>query len=109
MNLRKWFKMMHEAHLKAQRDQWAIEDAIKEDSWNEGWSKGQEQGIAIGEISGSLYRSRQDILDLLADLGDIPEDIQRRICTEEDEDILRKWLKLSARAESVEDFKIQMD
>lgn len=109
MNLRKWFRMMHEARLKAQRDQWAIEDAIKVDSWNEGWSEGREQGIAIGEISGSLYRSRQVILDLLEDLGDIPEDIQRRICTEEDADILRKWLKLSARAESMEDFKIQMD
>ena len=113
MNLRKWFRMMHEARLKAQRDQWAIEYAMKEDSWNEGWSKGQqrgiEQGITIGETNGSLQRSRQNILDLLEDLGDVPEDIHCRICTEADEETLRKWLKLSAKAESMEDFKIRMD
>ena len=51
---------------------------------------------------------REDILDLLADLGSIPAELSRRICAEEDAEKLRRWLKLAARADSVEQFAERM-
>ncbi len=50
----------------------------------------------------------EDILDLLADLGSIPAELSRRICAEEDAEKLRCWLKLAARADSVEQFAERM-
>lgn len=93
MNLRKMFRTLYEARLKAQRDQWAIEDAIREDSMAEGMAKGELQG------------SRQAILSLLGDLGEIPEDIYKRIAAQGNGDILQKWLKHAARAEDFADYR----
>lgn len=112
MNLNRWLKARYEARQKDQRDRWALEDAIKEDGYNEGMAQGitigEAQGITIGEARGDLYRSRQMILDLLEDLGEIPKDIRDRICTEESTELLRRWHKAAARAENFNDFRIQM-
>lgn len=101
MNLRKMVRTLYEARLKAQRDQWAIEEAIKEDSMAAGLAQGRAQGIAEGELQGS----RQAILNLLGDLGEIPEDICNDIAAEENADVLRRWLKCAARAENFEDYR----
>lgn len=61
--------------------------------------------IEEGLIMGVLRRSRQNILDLLEDLGEIPEDIHARINTEEDTELLRRWLKAAAKSESFADFR----
>lgn len=66
----------------------------------EGLALGRAQGIAQGRTEGELNCSRQNILDLLEDLGKIPKDIIDRIYAEENTEILRKWLKAAARAES---------
>lgn len=46
----------------------------------------------------------QDILELLEELGEVPDDV--RICLEgiDDMELLRKYHKLSAKADSVERF-----
>ena len=113
MNLRKWWRTLHEARLKAQRDQWAMEEAMKEDSMAAGMAEGMAQGMAqgmaegmaVGLSQGELLRSRQAILDLLEDFGEIPQDIRGVIDSEEDRDILKIWLKSAARAEDFEDFR----
>ena len=109
MNLRKWWRTLHEARLKAQRDQWAMEEAMKEDSMAagmaEGMAQGMAEGMAVGLSQGELLRSRQAILDLLEDFGEIPQDIRGVIDSEEDRDILKIWLKSAARAEDFEDFR----
>lgn len=66
----------------------------------EGLALGMAQGIAQGRTEGELNCSRQSILDLLEDLGKIPKDILDCIYTEENTEILRKWHKAAARAES---------
>ena len=66
-----------------------------------GKAKGLEEGRAEGELS----RSRQNVLDLLADLGEIPEDIQSLVYAEENTEILRNWLKAAAKAKNFEDFQ----
>ena len=65
--------------------------------------------IAEGRAEGELRRSRQAILELLEELGDIPEDICSRIHSEEDTEILCRWHKAAAKVESFADFRERMN
>lgn len=109
MNLRKWLRTMYEARLKAQRDQWAIEEAIKEDSMaaglEEGRAKGLEEGRAKGLEEGLAQGSRQAVLKLLGGFGEIPEDIYNDIAAEENVEVLHRWLVCAAKAENFEDYR----
>lgn len=46
----------------------------------------------------------ESILDFLQDLGSVPEELQEKILNEKDLSILQIWLKLAAKAVSIEDF-----
>ena len=62
----------------------------------------REEGKAEGKADA--------ILDLLRDLGqEIPENVQDMILSEKDLEILKRYLKIASKAESIEDFlnKIQ--
>ncbi len=48
------------------------------------------------------------ILELLKDLGNVSEELIRCIMRERDIDVLRSWLKLAARAGSVQEFELGM-
>ncbi len=61
----------------------------------------RREGITQGKID--------SILDILGDLGDIPASLKDRITTQEDETILRAWVKLAAKAESIEEFLASME
>ena len=80
--------------------QFNMEDA--KEVWQE---EAYNEGLEDGRAEGDLGRSRQSVLVLLADLGEIPEDIHSRIDTEEDTAILQEWLKAAARAKSFDDFR----
>lgn len=64
-----------------------------------------EKGIQKGIQKGTINQSRQSIVDLLEDLGDIPEDIVARILAEEDTETLRIWHKAAARTEGFAAFR----
>ena len=87
--------------------QWTWDDAMEVER-EEAYEGGVEAGMAAGQTLGELNRSRQNILDLLEDLGEIPEDIQSRIYNEEDTQILRQWLKAAAKAVSFDAFREKM-
>ena len=57
---------------------------------------GIEQGKAEGKAS--------SILELLAETGPVPENLQKRIMEQTEEAVLSKWLKLAAKSSSVEEF-----
>ena len=82
-----------------------IEQRIRREGFDEGVTQGMTQGIAQGITQGKT----DDILDLLGDLGDVPSSLRERIITQEDETILRAWLKLAARAESINEFLSSME
>ncbi len=65
---------------------------------------GKMEGRAEGKAEGKA----EGVLEFLAELGDIPEKLRAEIMAQKDLDILKKWLKLAARAESVEDFVSRM-
>lgn len=84
MSLRKDLRALYEAHLKERRDRCAREDFVR------------EEGKAEGKA--------EDILQLLAGKGEIPDELPGVIRGQHDMDTLTGWLLTAARAESVEDF-----
>jgi hypothetical protein len=56
----------------------------------------EERGIKKGR--------REDILELLEDIGKVSEEIKKLVNKEEDTEILKRWHKIAARAKSIEDF-----
>ena len=49
------------------------------------------------------------IIDLLEDIGTIPEDLKDRIMQEHNLETLRKWHKTAARADSIDAFIQKMN
>lgn len=47
----------------------------------------------------------ESVLELLEDLGEIPEELKEKIMSQRDMEILKKWHKLAARAESLGQFE----
>ena len=45
-----------------------------------------------------------DVLELLGELGQVPEQLRIRVTSQKDVSILSAWLKLAARADSIEEF-----
>lgn len=70
----------------------------------EGIARGIEEGIAKGKARGKA----EDILELLEDYGSVPEQLAEEISSQQDLDILKKWLKLAAQAKSIEEFTEKM-
>ena len=93
-----------------------IEERIREEGIAEGIEKGKAVGHAeglaegktVGLAEGITQGKINDILDLLNDLGEIPISLEEQITAQKDEEILRAWLRLAAKAESIEDFTKQI-
>jgi hypothetical protein len=52
-----------------------------------------------------LKTKREDILELLDDVGNISEDIKNLVQKEENLDMLKKWHKMAAKAQSIDEFR----
>ena len=50
----------------------------------------------------------ESVLDILSLLGEVPENLRERICQEVNMETLKKWLCLTAKAESIEQFIKEM-
>lgn len=67
--------------------------------------EGRREGLKEGIGEGVILARREDIIDNLSDIDNIPEDIKRMINSEKSVEILKKWVKISARVSSIEEFK----
>lgn len=61
----------------------------------------KEEGMRLGTVN--------NILEFLEDLGEIPETLKSKIMQEEKPDVLRRWLKLAAKAETIEEFEKKIE
>ena len=69
------------------------------------WEK-RERLIRMEEYAdGEAAGIRDSLLELLQEFGDIPEALQTRIESEKDLQVLTSWLKVAARADSLEEFQ----
>lgn len=53
---------------------------------------------------GKAEGKAEDVLELLAEFGNVPQELQERIMREEGLIILKSWVKLAAKSESIEQF-----
>jgi hypothetical protein len=66
--------------------------------------KVEERGMRKGDQNATLRTKREDILELLEDVGNISDDVKALVESEEDFDILKKWHKIAARVGSIDEF-----
>ena len=96
----------HEAGRTEGREEGRAEG--REEGRAEGREEGRTEGREEGRAKGKTEGKAESILDLLADLpGEVSEDLKERIFSENDSEVLRRYLKLAAAASSVEDFARQ--
>ncbi|MCF2669435.1 hypothetical protein [Faecalicatena contorta] len=67
-------------------------------------AEGKAEGIAEGKAEAVL----EMLLELMNDLGEIPDELRNRITSEKDLETLKKWLRLAARSESLDEFLEKM-
>ena len=89
----------YDMDMKVQREE------AKEEGIEEGIEKGMEQGIEQGKKLGK----QNDIIELLDDIGEVSETLKAKIRKEENRDILKNWLKLSAKAETIDEFEKKIE
>ena len=85
----------YDMDIKVQREE------AKEEGIEEGIEKGIEQGKKLGK--------QNDIIELLDDIGEVSETLKAKIRKEENRDILKNWLKLSAKAETIDEFEKKIE
>ena len=64
----------------------------------------REAGRLEGKLEGKLETHVENILSLLEDFGTVPNELYNLLKQETCPDTLNQWLKLAAKAESMEDF-----
>lgn len=67
-----------------------------------------EFGIEKGKTEGKVEGMAEAVINCLEDYGIVPDNIQELIFAEKDLDTLKQWVKLSARAGSLEGFLAQI-
>ena len=67
-------------------------------------AEGKAEGIAEGKTEAVL----EMLLELMNDLGEIPDELRNRITSEKDLETLKKWHRLAARSESLDEFLEKM-
>ena len=86
----------------------ALDDLYK-DGVAEGKVEGRQEGKQEGKQEGRLETNKENILDLLSDYGSVSQHLNEKINSQEEVEILKKWVKLSARVNSIEEFEDMMD
>lgn len=71
-------------------------------------AEGHAEGHAEGRLEGRLEGKAEEIVGFLEELSVVPEDLREKIMKEKDLIVLKRWLKLAARAESIEQFLKEM-
>ena len=79
-------------------------EALKElmkDELDAKWAEGFAEWRALGKA----LRRALVILELLKDLGEVSEELQRKIMEQSDTEVLNQWLRYAARVETIQEFK----
>lgn len=80
---------------------------MREEEWAEGHATGLKEGHASGLEEGLSKGALENLKDILLEIGEIPPEIWKRAESLDREDI-RNWTKLAARADSMEEFLVQI-
>ena len=81
-------------------DEEAVFEIVRKDEYEKGLQEGIQEGVIAGKA--------EAIIELLEDIGTIPDKVCERIHNEKDIKVLNSWLKLAAKAESIDEFVSKM-
>lgn len=84
---------------------WEIVELEKKESRAEGKAEGKAEGIAEGITKGKI----ESILELLEEIDTIPNMLRQTISAQMNVDILNKWIKLSAKVTTIDEFIEKMN
>ena len=80
-----------------------IEQLEKGDT--EGMSSSFERLLNSEKAEGKAEGKAEDIVELLEEVGELPDALKNLIMGQNDIEVLRRWVKAAARADSIEDFE----
>ena len=64
----------------------------------------RDEGVEFGKQIGIINGKIEAVLELLEDKGEVPEKVKTEIFAETDLEVLKKWLRLAAKSETIEEF-----
>ena len=70
---------------------------------------GRIEGKAESKVEGKVEGKAESILELLSDLGEVPEELRKKILGEKDLDILKFYLKKASVSKTIEEFQKLVD
>lgn len=84
-----------------------LDEIVTEVKESEEWEAVQMNILEIGMEQGIVQGKAEAILELLEECGEVPKNLRNTILEETNLERLRAWLKLSAKAGSIEEFRSQ--
>lgn len=69
---------------------------------------GRTEGKVKGKMEGKAEGRAESIVEILEEYGTVPSEIKQKILAEQEIKQLKKWLKLSIKVKSVEEFTENM-
>jgi hypothetical protein len=79
-------------------------ERVLEEQLEEAKNRGWEIGITEGRAEGIAEGKAEDIMELLEEHGEVPNDLRERILEQKNLDTLKKWHRLSAKSSSIQEF-----
>ncbi|MBQ7794973.1 MAG: hypothetical protein IJ374_00205 [Lachnospiraceae bacterium] len=70
---------------------------------------GREEGRKEGRIEGCIEDRKESILEILSEIGTVPDGLREKIMQEQTMTQLKEWTKLAARVDSIEQFITEME
>ena len=83
----------------------SLDRIVNEVKQSEEWEAVKMNILEIGIEKGIEQGKAASILELLEETGKVSEQLRQKILDQHDSETLSKWLKLSAKAESIEEFE----
>ena len=83
-------------------------DALREffkDELQEANERGIAIGTEIGTANGIEIGKAEAIIEILEERGQVPANLAEIINSQKDLEVLKQWVKLAARVDSVDDFE----
>ena len=65
------------------------------------------EGRLEGRAEGRLEDKAEAVLMLLEEIGEVPDELRQTILNETDMEVLNRWLKLTAKTETIEYFRMK--
>ena len=69
----------------------------------------RDEGVEFGKQIGIINGKIEAVLELLEDKGEVPEKVKTEIFAETNLEVLKKWLRLAAKSETIEEFCKEID